>query len=360
MARFHQGRRHKVKRYRRSFYSRNMKVRRVLGVAALVLAVLAAAWLAAPHVLDLATHTWYTAVRGRDLSASSASQVESVSEQLSASQEETPASSEPEEPAFDGRAITGGSWAQLGRAELTDADAIRTAAQQLKAQGVDYAVITLKDTTGSVYYASGVAAAAGSISDATVDAAQIASILREEGVIPVAQIAAFKDALAPFTDVSMGIRYKTTQLWRDAVKDGNPWLNPYADSAVQYIGDLIEELHGMGYEQVVLTNVQFPRKSSKQEYGTTNGRTRAQQLAADIAALQARFDGSVVLWFSYTMQQCTADSDVLDAAAVTLGMQNLLVTSDAVLDDAAQTELRQTASDAGVQNIVVNDGAIFQ
>mgnify|MGYP000795976734 FL=1 len=37
--------------------------------AVLVLAVLGAAWLAAPHVLDWATHTWYTVVKNRDLEA---------------------------------------------------------------------------------------------------------------------------------------------------------------------------------------------------------------------------------------------------------------------------------------------------
>ena len=61
----------KVKRYRRSFYSRGMKVKKALGILLLAAVVLGAAWLAAPHVLDWATHTWYTVVRDRDLPASS-------------------------------------------------------------------------------------------------------------------------------------------------------------------------------------------------------------------------------------------------------------------------------------------------
>ena len=64
--------RQKVKRYRRSFYTREMRLKKGIGIAVLVVAVLAAAWVAAPHVLDWATHTWYTVVRDRDLSASSA------------------------------------------------------------------------------------------------------------------------------------------------------------------------------------------------------------------------------------------------------------------------------------------------
>ncbi len=60
--------RQKVKRYRRSFYSRGMRVSGI-GIVVLVPVVLGAAWLAAPHVLDWATHTWYTVVRDRDLEA---------------------------------------------------------------------------------------------------------------------------------------------------------------------------------------------------------------------------------------------------------------------------------------------------
>ena len=51
--------RQKVKRYRRSFYTREMRLKKGIGIAVLVVAVLAAAWVAAPHVLDWATHTWY-------------------------------------------------------------------------------------------------------------------------------------------------------------------------------------------------------------------------------------------------------------------------------------------------------------
>ena len=48
----HYKKRPKVKRYRRSFYSREMKLKKGIGIAVLVLAVLGIGWLAAPHVLD--------------------------------------------------------------------------------------------------------------------------------------------------------------------------------------------------------------------------------------------------------------------------------------------------------------------
>ena len=89
--------RQKVKHYHRSFYSREMRVKRGIGIAVLVVAVLAAAWFAAPHVLDWATHTWYTVVKDRDLEAESASRAEAAASSAAASSAAaSQAASEPE------------------------------------------------------------------------------------------------------------------------------------------------------------------------------------------------------------------------------------------------------------------------
>lgn len=353
--------RQKVKRYHRSFYSRGARIKKGVGIVVLILAVLGAAWLAAPHVLDWATHTWYTVVKNRDLEAESASRAASSEAAASSAAQaaSSQAASEPEEPQLDGRAVTGGSWGRVDVSALTDDDAIRTAAQQLKAQGADYGLVTLKDANGVIYYASQVSAASGSITENPVDPARIAAIFREEGIIPVAQIAAFKDPVSSRTDRSMAIHYNGDALWLDAQKDGNAWLNPYSAAAVEYVGDLVEELHGMGFEQAVLTNVQFPKLSRKQDYGETAGVSRADQLRADIAALQTRFESSVTLWFSYTLDQCNTSSVSLDVPAVTLGMNDLLVTADQ-LDESGRQQLQQSAAEAGVQNIVIDSAESFQ
>ena len=357
-------RRQKVKRYHRSFYSRQTKIKRIVGIVVLAAAVLAAAWFAAPHVLDWATHTWYTVVKNRDLEAESASREAASSSAAAASAAASAASSqaafEPEEDTLDGKAITGGSWAEVDVTLLSDAAVIRSTAQQLKAQGVEYAVVTLKDADGKIYYASEVAAAANSVVSSPADAARIAEIFREEGIIPVAQIAAFKDPVSPRTDPTMAIHYNGDALWLDAQKDGNPWLNPYSSAAVEYVGDLVEELQGMGFEQVVLTNVQFPKLTKKQDYGTTNGVSRADQLKADISTLQKRFANKVTLWFSYTLDQCNTNSIALDVPAVTLGMDNLLVTSDSTVSASDRTALEESAAEAGVQHVVLHSADRFQ
>ena len=67
-------------------------------------------------------------------------------------------------------------------------------------------------------------------------------------------------------------------LWLDnkASAGGNPWLNPYSDEAVQFIGDLIGEVQSMGFDHVLLENVQFPSaQNGKQDFGSTDGATAA-------------------------------------------------------------------------------------
>ena len=158
----------------------------------------------------------------------------------------------------------------------------------------------------------------------------------------------------------MAIHYNGSARWLDAQKNGNPWLNPYSTAAVEYVGDLVEEVQQLGFEQVVLTNVQFPKLSKKQDYGTTNGVSRADQLKADIAALQDRLSGKVTLWFSYTLDQCKNSSVALDVPALTLGVQNLLVTSDAAMDADALQALETAATDAGVENLTVHAADRFE
>ena len=362
----HYKKRPKIKRYRRSFYSREMRLKKGIGIAVLVLLVLVGGWLAAPHVLDWATHTWYTVVRNRDLDASSPAVSEAAS---SSAASEAAASSvaepepQPEPEPTPGTAIVAGSWAEVDLSTLTDEAAITAAAEQLAAQGAAYAVIPLKDTAGSIAYASQVAAASGSIVADPVDAAAIARIFKASGITPVAQLAAFRDPAGARADHAMAIRYKNQEyLWLDnkASAGGNPWLNPYAAEAVQYIGDLIAEVHGLGFDHVLLENVQFPSSTSaKQDYGSTNGVDRAGQLAADIAAWQNRFGTDVTLWYGYSLSQVTDTTSALGAPAAQLGMKNLLVEVPAAstLDEAGRATLTQLLAEAGVEHTVIRDDA---
>lgn len=129
---------------------------------------------------------------------------------------------------------------------------------------------------------------------------------------------------------------------------------------MQYIGDLIAEVHAAGFDQVLLENVQFPSSTSaKQDYGNTNGVDRAGQLTADIAAWQARFGDTVTLWYGYSLAEVTGSSSQLGAPAAQLGVKNLLVKvpSSSTLDAAAREELTLSLTEAGVEHLVIRDDA---
>ena len=333
----------KVKRYHRSFYSPGMWVKKAVGIIVLVAVVLVVGWLAAPHVLDWATHTWYTVVRNRDLSASSettASSAAASSEVTAepAASSEVRADSEPgSEPAAPAGVIVEGSWGVLDTAAAKDEASLRAAARQLAQQGAAYAVVTLKDSAGNILYPSQVAAAAGSIEGASLDPALIASVLKENGLVPVAKLAAFRDPIAARADRNMAIGYTgQAYLWLDnkASAGGSPWLNPYSGEAVQFIGDLIGEVQSMGFDHVLLENVQFP------------------------------FEGSVTLWYGYSLGQVTEGASTVGGSATALGVRNLVVEVPAkqTMDDTARSELRNTLSASGVEHAVFWDDAagIFQ
>ena len=367
----------KVKRYHRSFYSRGMKIKKALGILLLAVVVLGAAWLAAPYVLDWATHTWYTVVRDRDLSdssqaaasapeaesapASSESSASSTGASSGAASSQAAASSEPEP--LPGTAVREGSWAAVSLSALSDEAAIRAEARSLAEQGVTYALIPFKDTSGYIYYASAVPAASRSVAATVVDPALIASIFKEEGLVPVAGVAAFQDPVASYTDRSMAIQYagEGGYLWLDAANaaaGGKAWLNPYAASANAFIGDLIEELYNCGFEQVCLSAVQFPPSaSSSQDFGQTGGLSRDAQLAADIAAWDARFAGRVTLWYEYPLASCTGVSPELGALPAQLGVRNLVISLPVgeTQDPAALAGTASQMKELGAAYVVVRD-----
>lgn len=342
----------RVKRYNRSFYrGRGFLLKKVLGGVLLAAALFAVGFWAAPSVLDWGTHTWYTSIRGRDLDAASsqaADEPDSAADSVSAEQ---PAPTATPTPAQE---VTDGSWAVLSLSALSSPEGIRQTAADLKAQGVAYALVPLKDASGYIYYQSTVASAASGIAATTVDAGLVAEALTAQGIVPVAYLCAFRDPVSVYADRSMAIHYAGSDyLWLDASADagGKPWMNPYSDTALQFIGDLIGEVADLGYRQVVLSAVQFPAYvSEKQDFGDTAGLDRAGILRQDAAALAQRFEGRVVLWYEVPYASCVTPSTTLGSVTPdALGMENLMIlapASDPETDAASSAGGTPTLEDA--------------
>ena len=181
-----------------------------------------------------------------------------------------------------------------------------------------------------------------------VHGVNVSSLIAGLGIIGAIVGLALQDMLK---DVIMGTNILTGEYF--AVGD-----------VIKY-GDLIGEVQSMGFDHVLLENVQFPSaQNGKQDFGSTGGRDRSAQLAADIAAWNARFEGSVTLWYGYSLGQVTDGASTVGGSATALGVRNLVIEVPAkqTMDDTARNELRDTLSASGVERAVFWDDAagIFQ
>ena len=354
----------KVRRYRSSFYRSRAYWLRRGAVALVTLAVLfGLGWFIGPAVINFGTHTWYSLKNGGEKGPTGpASSIAASQPQATPTPAPTPT---PEPVKID----TDAGWSYVTLSSLAGEEQARATAAALKDQGVRYAVITLKDRQGYIYYPSAQPLAAGSIASTTLDAAAAVQVLKEEGITPVANLYMYQDPLAAYTDTSRtaAIHYEDTDyFWLDAAAEngGRPWLNPYSDLAFDYLNGLLEEVKAMGFEQILLSAVQFPNGASARcGYGDTAG----VEMPAQLAAIVARWQGwakeeEMLLWFEYTLQQAAANPETgspqLGGGTLAgLGLENVMITlpDDPEIDPAPLLE-QARANTAGVEYRVVRSG----
>ena len=328
----------KIKRYKRSFSgpsSHKNEIRRVITWVVVVALLFGLGWLVAKPGLDFASGLWYNYKENHNAPPASSA----TSEQLPASSAPADSASEPgpaESESTDSCAIVSMT------AVATPEKAAETASA-LAAQGVKSALIMLKDESGAVYYRSAVALAQSAVADFAFDGAAVAKAFTDAGVTPVAGVWAFKDAIAPYADRTMAVKYQGTDYnWLDNSKElgGKTWLNPNSPAAQEYIGALLAEISGMGYPKTVVFGLQFPIGYSLEacDYGAMT-----QSKAALLTQLAKKYEATsgTEVWFCF-------DQDALEGTDVTaygespagFGLDRILVrgrTTSAPGTDGEQT-----------------------
>lgn len=342
----------KIKRYRRSFSGSGAKknlARRILLWVVILGAVFGIGWLVAKPGLDLASGLWYRYKNGGGAPSSQAAN----STPAASSSQPQPASTETPQPTPAPAANGMGGWAMVALSEADTPEKATALAAQLQAQGVTYVVLPLKDDRGYLYYNSALPLAQKSIAATTVDAAAIASALRNAGVTPVAGLCAFKDSLVPFVDRTTAVKYNNQDItWLDTSKElgGEAWLNPNSPVAQQYITDLIGEVKGLGFDTVLLQNLQFPEGTGLNlaSYGAIAG--TKEQLLAQLGQQYQGIDG-VSVWFEFPAAAVRGEmASSYGASPATFGLQRVFVR----LDDAA---LSDSTGLAGLLSPFVSGGA---
>lgn len=344
----------KIKRYRRSFSGsgdRNNLLRRILLWVLILAAIFGVGWLIAKPGLDLASSLWYSYKnRGESSSVSVPADSSSVSQSTS----EPTATPTPE--ATDNLS---GNWAQVSISSVDTAEKATAFAEQLAQQGVRYAVLTLKDDRGYVYYNSQVSLASSAISSTVVDAASIAKAFQEAGVTPVAGICAFKDTLAPYADRSAAVKYGNQDItWLDSSAElgGKPWLNPNAASAQQYIADLIAEVRDLGFETVLIQNLQFPEGNGLDLAGYGEMTLSRQELLAQLGRRYEAIEG-VEVWFEFPAAAISGQSvESYGASPASFGLQHVIVRMDSTstTNEAGEAVTTAPATDAATLTALID------
>lgn len=149
----------------------------------------------------------------------------------------------------------------LPLATASDSQQLSDFITKIKAQGYNAAVLELKNEDGTVFYATKNAMAADvkAISEAPIEnLPEIIAKLKSEGIVPIANIHAFKDKLATRNgDAKILYTKQEGWSWYDAA-NGKPWLNPYTSAAQEYIISISCELADLGFENIMVSSVMFP------------------------------------------------------------------------------------------------------
>jgi len=137
--------------------------------------------------------------------------------------------------------------------------------ENLKNLGYNSVVLELKDESGNIYYnsANELAISTQAVNTAAVtNISDIVNSIKTAGLTPVANINAFKDTIATKNNDAK-IKYSKQEGWSwfDAA-NGKPWLNPYSETAQNYIISLALELVDLGFSDIMVSSVMFPNVTS--------------------------------------------------------------------------------------------------
>lgn len=137
---------------------------------------------------------------------------------------------------------------------LQDPAAVMTALRELDDPCT--VMIDLKSGSGSFYYSTGIV---GAVTADTIDVRDVDNIiayLKMNGFHMIARIKAFTDTNFALSNFACGIHETATTLWRDS--HNHYWMNPDYEIVIDYLVQIINELSGKGFEEIVLDDFYFP------------------------------------------------------------------------------------------------------
>lgn len=187
---------------------------------------------------------------------------------------------------------TGKELAQLAGyyidgAQLMDIATVKTQLQALP-KGTPV-MIDVKNIYGNYYYSSAVTASRSSnIDPAAMD--ELLSYLDQCGAYTIAKLPSLRDKAYGLEHDEDGVFHSSRgYLWMD--DDGCYWLNPGREGTISHLTRTINELKGLGFDEVVLDEFCFPDTDNiyvdgdKQELITTAAKTLVDSCGSEYFAV---------------------------------------------------------------------------
>lgn len=159
-------------------------------------------------------------------------------------------------------------------------------AEALAASGCNAVAVTMKDSSGSVYYDSEAALpAARKAADTTAAALKE---LTDSGAHTVARLSCLLDSRAAAADVEgRGLKNTGGYLFYDG--NNLNWLDPSKEGTRTYVSQLAQECAALGFDEILLTDFTFPTegKLDKIQYPEEG---RESSLAGLLEAVRSALD----------------------------------------------------------------------
>lgn len=288
-----------------------------------------------------------------DLSPSSSSEVLADSSSVSSAlPESSDASSQPTPSSSDGMRALCFTAEELA----SDPQSVIDTVQECGANAV---VVEIKSEDGMLSYASTLEAAgtAQAVPTGAPSLKAALSKLKAADISAVAKMSCFKDPIA-YRAIPDGIvLYEPNHniMWLDntAAAGGKSWLNPYAQSAWEYLASIAKEAVSDGFASVLLSEVQFPdRQSSKTYFGESAAvKTRDAVLSEFVAYMETQVQaaGGEVLLSSPANAATGSEVTVYNASPLTFGANTTVVdlrTDTVTLTDGSSLNLTANPSSA--------------
>ena len=226
-------------------------------------------------------------------------------------------------------------------------------ASVMSAPAYNAAAVTLKDSTGHIYFAA-TGAAAGTVSTAEDTAAALAEVT-ESSYHSIARMSCFLDPIAARADVEgMGLKNTGGYIFYDGNNEN--WLDPAKEAARTYLCEIIQECADLGFDEILLTDVGYPTvgKLNKVDDG---GADRAATLVTFLKEAAAAVPEGVKLSVELPAETISGTDTETQGLTLTAAAEYADAVYAAVSPEeaAALTETVKTAGCAFVPELTASD-----